>query len=90
MASGNSESKELALSALVKLPGCHENKNRVCAAGWVPLHLKLIFFFPSTQVIFAKCSGVLETLASNGNGTIFLIDETGRPNLKYCPLSPTC
>lgn len=77
MASGNIESKELSLSALVKLSGCHENKKRVAAAGGVPLLLKLTFSFHLRTIIIAKCSEVLEKLASNGDGTKFFVDESG-------------
>lgn len=77
MASGNIESKELSLSALVKLSGCHENKKRVAAAGGVPLLLELTFSFHLRTIIIAKCSEVLEKLASNGDGTKFFVDESG-------------
>ncbi|GFY97757.1 hypothetical protein Acr_12g0002980 [Actinidia rufa] len=77
MVSGNIESKELSLSALVKLSGCHENKERIAAAGGVPLLLKLMFTFHLRTIIIAKCSEILEKLASDGDGTKFFVDETG-------------
>ncbi|KAH7859163.1 hypothetical protein Vadar_032353 [Vaccinium darrowii] len=77
MASGNIESKELSLSALVKLLGCHENKKRMATAGGVPLLLELTFSSHLRTIIIAKCSEVLEKLASNGDGTQFFVDESG-------------
>ncbi|KAL6970496.1 hypothetical protein U1Q18_030195 [Sarracenia purpurea var. burkii] len=77
MVSGNIESKELSLSALVKLSGCQQNKQRIAAVGGVPLLLNLTFSYHLRTIIIAKCSQVLEQLASDGDGIKFFVDEAG-------------
>lgn len=76
MASGNTESKELSLSMLVKLSAYHENKRHIAVAGGVPLVLKL-FSSHMRILIISKCSEILDNLTSNGDGIKFLIDENG-------------
>ncbi|XP_057960230.1 U-box domain-containing protein 43-like [Malania oleifera] len=78
MLSGNLQSKELSLSALIKLSGCHANKELIAAAGGVPLVLELMFSSHVHTSIIIKCSEVLEKLSSNGDGIKFLVDENGR------------
>ncbi|XP_052208278.1 U-box domain-containing protein 43-like [Diospyros lotus] len=78
MASGNFESKELSLSALLKLSGCHENKRLIADAGGVPMLLELMFSFHLSTIIIAKSSEVLEKLTSNGDGTKFFVDGTAK------------
>lgn len=77
MANGNIESKELSLSALVKLSICEENKILIAAFGGVSLLLKLMFSFHLRTIIIAKCAEILEKLASNSNGAKFFVDENG-------------
>ncbi|CAK9168513.1 unnamed protein product [Ilex paraguariensis] len=77
MASGNIESKEASLSALVKLSGCHDNKKLIAAAGGVPLVLELMSSSHIRTNIIAKCSEILERLSSHGDGVKFLVDENG-------------
>lgn len=74
MASGNVESQEASLSALVKLSGCHANKELIAAAGGVPIIVDLIFS-PHTAIIIARCCEVLEKLTSNDDGIKFLVDK---------------
>lgn len=76
MASGNTESKELSLSMLVKLSAYHENKRHIAEAGGVPLVLKL-FSSHMRILIISKCSEILDNLTSNGDGIKFLVDENG-------------
>lgn len=77
MVSGNIESKELSLSALVKLSGCHANKELIAAAGGVPLVLKLMFSPQVRPFIVVKCSEILEKLSSEDDGIKFFVDEEG-------------
>ncbi|KAG6727145.1 U-box domain-containing protein 44-like isoform X1 [Carya illinoinensis] len=77
MTSGNLESKELSLSALVKLSGCHANKELFAAAGGVPLVWKLMFDPHVLTVIVVKCSEILEKLTSEDDGIKFFVDEGG-------------
>ncbi|XP_016456369.1 U-box domain-containing protein 43 [Nicotiana tabacum] len=77
MASGNIESKELSLSALVKLSSLNCNKMLIAAAGGVPIILKLMISSHVRSIIIAKCCEVLANLSGNGDGVKFLIDETG-------------
>nr|XP_023871536.1 U-box domain-containing protein 44-like isoform X1 [Quercus suber] len=77
MASRSFESKELALSALVKLSGCHANKELIAAAGGVPLVLKLMFSPSVRSIIVVKCSEILEKLCSEDDGIKFFVDEKG-------------
>ncbi|XAR57313.1 Ubiquitin--protein ligase [Bertholletia excelsa] len=78
MTYGNMESKELSLSMLVKLSGCSANKNRIAAAGGVPVLLNLVFSFHLRTAIIAKCTELLEKLASSGDGTKFFVDQNGK------------
>lgn len=78
MANGNIESKELSLSALVKLSVCQENKMLIAGAGGVPLFLKLMFSVHLRTIVIAKCAEILEKLASNSDGAKFFVDETGK------------
>lgn len=77
MASGNIESKELSLSALVKLSSFYDNKMLIAAAGGVAIVLKLMISSHVHSIIIAKCCEVLANLSGNGDGVKFLIDETG-------------
>ncbi|KAL3506019.1 hypothetical protein ACH5RR_031401 [Cinchona calisaya] len=79
MVSESTESKDLSLSALVKLSSFHDNKKLIAEAGGVPLILDLMFSSHIRTVIIAKCSEILANLSSNGDGTKFLIDENGIP-----------
>lgn len=77
MASGNIESKEVSLQALVKLSTFHHNKQLIAAAGGVPLVSKLLFCSHMLPVFIARCAEILANLSSSGDGTKFLVDETG-------------
>ncbi|KAG5587994.1 hypothetical protein H5410_048428 [Solanum commersonii] len=77
MTSGNIESKELSLSALVKLSSFYDNKMLIAAAGGVAIVLKLMISSHVRSIIIAKCCEVLANLSGNGDGVKFLIDETG-------------
>lgn len=76
MASGNLESKELSLSVLVKLSSHHDNKGHIAVAGGVPIVIALISPVIRSSII-AKCSEILENLASSGDGIKFLVDKNG-------------
>ncbi|XP_073139097.1 U-box domain-containing protein 44-like isoform X2 [Henckelia pumila] len=77
MASGNLESKDLSLRILVKLSTFHQNKRLIAYSGGVCLILNLLFSSHTHIVIIDKCAEILANLSSNGDGTKFLIDETG-------------
>ncbi|KAK2986085.1 hypothetical protein RJ640_011526 [Escallonia rubra] len=77
MVSGNIESKELSLSMLAKLSGCHDNKRLIASAGGVSLILELVFSSHLRSIIIAKCSEILDKFSSNGDGTKFFVDENG-------------
>ncbi|KAL2453405.1 U-box domain-containing protein 43 [Abeliophyllum distichum] len=77
MASGNIESKELSLFALVKLSTFHGNKKLIADAGGVPFILKLLLSPHILTIITAKCAEILANLSWSGDGTRFLVDETG-------------
>lgn len=77
MVSGNIESTELSLSALVKLSGCHANKELIAGAGGVPLVLKLMFSPHPRTFIVVKCAEILEKLSSEDDGIKFFVDEEG-------------
>ncbi|KAL2530756.1 U-box domain-containing protein 43 [Forsythia ovata] len=77
MASGNIESKELSLFALVKLSTFHGNKKLIADAGGVPLILKLLLLPHILTTITANCAEILANLSWSGDGTRFLVDETG-------------
>lgn len=76
MASGNVESKELSLSVLVKLSSHHDSKGHIAVAGGVPIVISLISPVVRSSII-AKCSEILENLASSGDGIKFFVDENG-------------
>ncbi|CAN4091219.1 unnamed protein product [Withania somnifera] len=77
MSSGNIESKEVSLSALVKLSSFYDNKMLIAAAGGVSIVLKLMISSHVRSVIIAKCCEVLANLSGNGDGVKFLVDEAG-------------
>ncbi|XP_010274221.1 PREDICTED: U-box domain-containing protein 43-like [Nelumbo nucifera] len=76
MVTGNLESKQSALSALVKLSSCRENKRLIAASGGVCLVLEQMFSFHVHSII-ARCAEILEKLSSRGDGIEFLVDENG-------------
>ncbi|KAI5421591.1 hypothetical protein KIW84_045133 [Lathyrus oleraceus] len=65
MLSGSIESKELSLSALVKLAGVHANKGIIAAYGGVPIILDLMFSLRTRAFISIKCFEILEKLSSS-------------------------
>lgn len=77
MASGNIESKEASLHALVKLSTLRDNKQLIAGGGGVRLVLKLLSSPGMFTVVTARCAEILANLSSNGDGTKFLVDETG-------------
>ncbi|KAL5702147.1 hypothetical protein ACHQM5_027398 [Ranunculus cassubicifolius] len=74
MVSGNTQSKDLALSALIKLSLCRENKKLIAACGGVPLILDNLI---SPVFIVVKCCMVLERLSSNDDGLKFFVHSDG-------------
>nr|XP_048333286.1 U-box domain-containing protein 43-like isoform X2 [Ziziphus jujuba var. spinosa] len=76
MASGNIESKELSLSALVKLSGCLANKELIATAGGVHFIVNLMFSSNRT-IIIVKCCELLEKISSDDDGVKYLVDENG-------------
>ncbi|KAG5236636.1 U-box domain-containing protein [Salix suchowensis] len=77
LSSGNFESKELSLSALVKLSDCAANRELIAAAGGLPLVIKLMFSAHMRSMIIVKCSEILEKFSCNDDGIKFFIDENG-------------
>ncbi|KAG8484539.1 hypothetical protein CXB51_023639 [Gossypium anomalum] len=77
VASGNIELKELSLSVLVKLSGCHANKELIATGGGVPLVLKLMFSPHVCTILIVRCSEIVEKLSSESNGVKFFVDEKG-------------
>ncbi|XP_043697760.1 U-box domain-containing protein 43-like [Telopea speciosissima] len=77
MVLGSVDCKNLALSALVKLSSCRENKRLIAAAGGVPLVLDQLFSSHVYTFIIEGCSKILERLSSNGHGIEFLTDSKG-------------
>lgn len=73
----NVESKDLALSALVKLSSSRDNKRLIADAGGVPPILELLFSSHRPTIIISKCAEILANLSSHGDGTKFLGDENG-------------
>ncbi|KAI5421597.1 hypothetical protein KIW84_045139 [Lathyrus oleraceus] len=63
--SGSIESKELSLSALVKLAGVHANKGIIAAYGGVPILLYLMFSLRTRALVSIKCFEILEKLSSS-------------------------
>ncbi|XP_061365602.1 U-box domain-containing protein 44-like [Gastrolobium bilobum] len=78
MLSGSIESKELSLSALVKLAGFHANKGIIAASGGVPLVLDLMFSRRMWTFITIKCCEILEKLSSDDDGIDFFVDGEGK------------
>lgn len=78
MLSGSAESKDLSLSALIKLAGSHGNKGIIAASGGVPLILDLMFSPRTRAFIIIKCSEIIEKLSSNGDGIDFFVDGEGK------------
>lgn len=76
MASGKIESKELSLSALVKLSGCRTNKKLIATAGGVHVIVNLMFSSNRT-IITVKCCELLEKISSDDDGVKYLVDENG-------------
>lgn len=78
MLSGNIESKELSLSALVRLSNSHDNKGVIAASGGVPLILEQMFSPRMRTLITIKCSEILEKLAAEEDGIDFFVDREGK------------
>ncbi|GAU35193.1 hypothetical protein TSUD_31230 [Trifolium subterraneum] len=72
------ESKDLSLSALVKLAGSHANKGIIASSGGVPLILDLMFSPRTRSFITIKCSEILEKLSSSDDGIDFFVDGEGK------------
>lgn len=77
MASGNIEAKELSLSALVKLSGCHANKELIAAAGGVRFIVNLMFSSHQRTIIVVRCCELLEKISSDDDGVKYFVDEDG-------------
>ncbi|KAL5542088.1 hypothetical protein UlMin_009798 [Ulmus minor] len=77
MVSGNFESKELSLSALVKLSGCRANKELFAASGGVPFVKNLMFSQNLRTILVVKCCEILEKLSSDDDGIRYFVDERG-------------
>lgn len=75
--SGNIESKELSLSALLKLSDCNLNKELIAAAGGLSVVLKLMFSPRIRTIIIIKCAEILEKISSSDDGIKYFIDENG-------------
>ncbi|KAI5397387.1 hypothetical protein KIW84_063268 [Lathyrus oleraceus] len=78
MLSGSIESKELSLSALVKLAEVHANKGILVAYGGVPILLDLMFSLRTRAFISIKCFEILEKLSSSSDGIGVFIDGEGK------------
>ncbi|KAK7278386.1 hypothetical protein RJT34_23414 [Clitoria ternatea] len=78
MLSGRIESKDLSLSAMVKLAGCHANKGIIATSGGVPLIVDLMFSPRTRTFIIIKCSEIIEKLSSDGDGIDFFVDGEGK------------
>ncbi|KAL3634494.1 hypothetical protein CASFOL_021548 [Castilleja foliolosa] len=85
MASEKIESKEVSLQALVKLSTSHSNKRLIASANGVPLILTLLSSSHKLIIIIAKCAEILANLSSDGDGTKFLVNESGN-QLKLEPV----
>ena len=77
MASGNIESKELSLSALVKLSGCRANKKLIAEAGGVNFVVNLMFNPSLRTIIIVKYCEILEKLSSDDDSIEYFVDERG-------------
>ncbi|KAK9140104.1 hypothetical protein Scep_009785 [Stephania cephalantha] len=71
------EVRELALSLLVKLLSCQENKKLIAASGGVPVILNQMHASHVRTIIIARCCEIIEKLSSNEDGIQFLVDENG-------------
>ncbi|OIW07764.1 hypothetical protein TanjilG_12890 [Lupinus angustifolius] len=78
MLPGNIESKEVSLSALVKLAGCGANKRIIAASGGVPIILDLMFSPRIRTFTTVKCSEILEQLSCDEDGIDFFVDGEGK------------
>ncbi|PON40170.1 Coatomer beta subunit [Parasponia andersonii] len=74
---GNIESKELALSALVKLSGCRANKKLIAEAGGVDFVINLMSTPLVRRIIVVKCCEILEKLSSDDDSINYFVDERG-------------
>ncbi|KAI3884015.1 hypothetical protein MKX03_005290 [Papaver bracteatum] len=77
MVSERFEAKELALSALVKLSSCHENKKLIANSGGVPIITEQLFSSHIPTLIIVRCTEILEKLSSNDDGIKFLVKSDG-------------
>lgn len=77
MTSGNIESKEVSLHALVKLSTFGGNKSLIARGGGAHLVLKLLSSPHMLPVVVARCAEILANLSSDGDGTKYLVDEDG-------------
>ncbi|CAI0465656.1 unnamed protein product [Linum tenue] len=77
VASGNIESKDVSLTALVKISACHANKQLIAAADGIPLIIKQIFSQQTRPFLTGKCCEILERLSSNGDGLGFFVNQDG-------------
>ncbi|MED6143749.1 hypothetical protein PIB30_008695 [Stylosanthes scabra] len=77
MLSGNIESKDLSLSALVKLAACHPNKRIIAESGGIPLILDLTFSTRMRKFVTIKCCEILENLSSDEDGIDLFVDREG-------------
>ncbi|KAI3945349.1 hypothetical protein MKW92_042264 [Papaver armeniacum] len=77
MVSEKFEAKELALSALVKLSSCHENKKLIANSGGVPIITEQLFSSHIPTLIIVRCTEILEKLSSNDDGIEFLVKSDG-------------
>lgn len=77
MAAGNIESKELSLSALVKLASCRANKQLIAAAGGVHFTVNLMFSSHQRSIIIVRCCELLEKISSDNGGVKYFVDPNG-------------
>ncbi|XP_015940595.1 U-box domain-containing protein 43 [Arachis duranensis] len=77
MLCGSIESKDLSLSALVKLAGCPPNKRIIAESGGVPLILDLTFSTRMRTFITIKCCEILEKLSFDEDGIDLFVDREG-------------
>ncbi|XP_065868299.1 U-box domain-containing protein 43-like [Euphorbia lathyris] len=82
--SGNFESRELSLSALVKLSDCHANKEIIASVGGLSLVLKLMMS-PQRTFLIVKCAEIFEKLSSDDDGIKYFVDENGN-QLELIPI----
>ncbi|XP_030507588.2 U-box domain-containing protein 44 [Cannabis sativa] len=77
MASGNIDSKEFSLSALVKLAGCRANKKPIAETGGVDFVVNLMSTPNVPTFIVVKCCEVLEKLSSDDDSIKYFVDKRG-------------